>query len=183
MERSYHGYITLFSTSIFGGTEEATPRVEMGPPGTCREERDMACAAVALEEQAMGGQMVVHSPVAPAHPGPKQGKFWTQEEDQELLEKAGRAWRGGMLKKDLVASLQPFFAQRSLEAIRKIIQKLGWPSKETPKEVERSGEAVSTNINEDKGVGVCGQPVSSMLQSQSDQQFSTMEKRDIGGCR
>lgn len=90
-----------------------------------------------------------------------------------------------MLKKDQVASLQPLFAQRSLEAIRKRIQKLGWPSKETPKEVERSEEVVSININEDEGAGVCGQPVPSTLQPPGDQQFSNIQwRREIlGGIR
>ncbi|CAM4574444.1 unnamed protein product [Leuciscus chuanchicus] len=144
------------------------------PPGTIREVMITASTSASLEMGAAGDQNVAHPPMASNLPVPKQGKVWSQEEDHELLEQAGRIWREGMLKKDLVTSLQPFFIHRSLEAIRNRVQKLGWPTKETSVEVERRDRATSINPDEVPRRSYSTQPSSLPL---GDQQLSMVQWR------
>ncbi len=55
-----------------------------------------------------------------------RGTVWTKGEDDELEKQASRLWKPNMLKKNLAEALSTVTKGRSMEAIRKRLQKLKW---------------------------------------------------------
>lgn len=61
-------------------------------------------------------------------------KAWEVEEDLLLVETADREWREGMMRKDHIVAISPFFPHRSSEALRKRLQGLKWGPPGTSRE-------------------------------------------------
>lgn len=78
---------------------------------------------------------------------PTRKLVWTQEEEAGLLRHATQAWKKGMAKTQIFATLLPHFPGRSVEAIKKRLQSLKWvPPRDTPERNSQPLNATSGNV-------------------------------------
>lgn len=83
---------------------------------------------------------------------PTKRRVWTQEEEGALLRHASQAWKKGMTKTQIFASLLPSFPDRSLEAIKKRLQSLKWvPPRDSPERDNPERNSLSQPLNATSG--------------------------------